>query len=554
MEWAAQEPWSTGKVGMYGKSYDGVTGLLGEILQPEGLAAVVAQEPVYDMYRYLYSEGMRFLNSAATPALYDAIEMTPGSVQDDPEYLIEGSNTSGKPGCEARNWAEQQDSDHGSAYWRERDLIARASEGRTPLFLTQGFLENNTKPDGTWDFFNAVQAPKRAWFGMWDHVRGTDVDETGRLKMGRKGFNGEVMRFYDRWLRGIEPEVEDPALVIQTNDGTWRAEEQWPPADAKPVTVPLTPGEYVDDVDNKGTGDGIAVSSSTGVGVWTISPPLPHEAHLAGVPRLTLDVETEVPNANLAAAVYDIDPDGQATLVHRQGRLLPESGSYTLDLYGNDWRVLPGHRLGALVSTAHAEWWLLAAPTFSTVSVKSGSLELPFLTYTRPDEIHGKRAIRLDAYLANAPFEVPAETIEGATVASFPLPPAMVDRPADEPPPPGAPVDSTPPAATPPTGTTTTPTRPVKRRKLRISARLVKRDRGRRLVVRGSAPKGTRLKVRLLRGGKTVARKRTKAGPRGRFVARFRVRRAGRYRVIVTTQRAGRTVRVRTKVVRLRLR
>ena len=29
VEWAASQPWSTGKVGMYGKSYDGVTGLLG---------------------------------------------------------------------------------------------------------------------------------------------------------------------------------------------------------------------------------------------------------------------------------------------------------------------------------------------------------------------------------------------------------------------------------------------------------------------------------------------------------------------------------------------
>ena len=88
VEWAASQPWSTGKVGMYGKSYDGVTGLLGEILQPKGLAAVVAQEPVYDMYRYLFSDGMRYLNSLATPALYDAIAATPGSVADEPDYFI----------------------------------------------------------------------------------------------------------------------------------------------------------------------------------------------------------------------------------------------------------------------------------------------------------------------------------------------------------------------------------------------------------------------------------------------------------------------------------
>ena len=33
----------------------------------------MAQEPVYDLYRYLYGDGIRRLNSAATPALYNLI-------------------------------------------------------------------------------------------------------------------------------------------------------------------------------------------------------------------------------------------------------------------------------------------------------------------------------------------------------------------------------------------------------------------------------------------------------------------------------------------------
>src|SRR3954454_14976991 len=67
VRWAAAQPWSTGAVGMYGKSYDAVTGLIGVDHQPPGLKAVVAQEPVYDLYRYLYGDGMRRENSAATP-------------------------------------------------------------------------------------------------------------------------------------------------------------------------------------------------------------------------------------------------------------------------------------------------------------------------------------------------------------------------------------------------------------------------------------------------------------------------------------------------------
>ncbi len=66
VKWAASQPWSTGKVGMYGKSYDGVTGLIGANHRVPGLEAVVSQEPVYDLYRYLYGDGIRRLNSVLT--------------------------------------------------------------------------------------------------------------------------------------------------------------------------------------------------------------------------------------------------------------------------------------------------------------------------------------------------------------------------------------------------------------------------------------------------------------------------------------------------------
>jgi putative CocE/NonD family hydrolase len=68
VKWAASQPWSTGSVAMYGKSYDGVTGLIGVNKRPEGLKAVVSQEPVYDLYRYLYGNGIRRVNALLTPA------------------------------------------------------------------------------------------------------------------------------------------------------------------------------------------------------------------------------------------------------------------------------------------------------------------------------------------------------------------------------------------------------------------------------------------------------------------------------------------------------
>ena len=78
VEWAASQRWSTGKVGMLGKSYDAWTGLMGVAQRPPGLEAVVAMEPVYAGYNYLYNRGVRFTNSVLTPALFQAIDATPG--------------------------------------------------------------------------------------------------------------------------------------------------------------------------------------------------------------------------------------------------------------------------------------------------------------------------------------------------------------------------------------------------------------------------------------------------------------------------------------------
>src|SRR3954454_18006391 len=246
VEWAAGQPWSTGKVGMYGKSYDGVTGLIGIAKQPRGLAAVVSQEPVYDLYRYLYMNRTRYLNSLATPALYDGIAATPGETGADAGYLADSLNDTERPGCPALNWGDQQNSDHSSAYWRARDLITATHGKTTPLFLTQGFIETNTKPDGAYELFNGMAGPKRAWFGMWDHVRGNDTDESGRLAMGRAGWFDEVMRFFDRYVKGDAVADTDPPLAVESSDGTWRADSQWPPADSTAVTRELNTGTYSD--------------------------------------------------------------------------------------------------------------------------------------------------------------------------------------------------------------------------------------------------------------------------------------------------------------------
>src|SRR3954463_3603218 len=242
---------------------------------------------------------------------------------------------------------------------------------------------------------------------MWDHVRGNDTDSSGRLLEGRKSWFDEVMRFFDRHVKGATV-ADDPANAVQTSDGTWRSEAAWPPADSNAVDTALNGGEYSDDGQNNGTGSG------AGTGIWTVSPILKSDAHFAGVPKVTVDVASAPENANLVVDVYDIDSGRNATLVSRGAYLLAGNQLANFDLYGDDWKIPAGHRVGVLITSSNAEWWT-HVPTLGTVTVRDARIELPYLRCTRTSDLEGDPSVKLESYKAEAPFQVPADTLDAAT-------------------------------------------------------------------------------------------------------------------------------------------
>ncbi|MDX6640645.1 MAG: uncharacterized protein QOF12_1656 [Solirubrobacteraceae bacterium] len=558
VHWAATQPWSTGKVGTYGKSYDAMTGLIANALHPDGLGAVVAQEPVYDDYRYLYGDGIRRENSAATPALYDAIAATPGPLADDPAYNTGGATT---PDCLGQNFIDQAaNDDHTTDFWTQRNLITKVKGSEVPLFITQGLTENNTAPDGTAQFLQAHAGYERAWMGPWEHVRGNETcasgdsstgctaSNVGRLKEGRHGWFDEVMRFYGQFLKGETPAVQDPPIAVQTNDGKWRAEQSWPPADATGYTTTLNTGSYADQGQSSATGD--TDSTTAPSGVWTISPVLDHEVHLAGSGTASIDVTTSAPRANLVVDVYDLDKNGTGPLVSRQGHLIYGTGEQKipLELWSADWKFAPGHRIGVRVTDTNLDWWLLTVPTMQTVTVNSSTISLPFLTYQRNDTIEGDPGVQLASYLADT--ENADAAVGTSEDRSFNVPPPLAAPPAGAPGSPQAaqavqnPNGTFTPATT--SGSSTTSKAAAKRLVVQI-ARL-----GRALVATGRAPARSLVVVRLVRNGRVVATRRVRAGATGTYRVRFTGLRSGRYAFRVSGTSAGRAVGATSRSVRLR--
>ncbi|MFL5844819.1 MAG: CocE/NonD family hydrolase [Solirubrobacteraceae bacterium] len=553
VEWAAKQPWSTGLVGTYGKSYDALTGLIAATLHPNGLGAVVSQEPVYDDYRYLYGDGMRRENSLATPALYDAIASTPGPLADDPAYNQASLNT---PDCTGQNYlAQAGDDNHASDFWKQRNFIEKIKGSAVPIFFTQGLTENNTAPDGLAEFLGNHAGFQRAWFGPWEHVRGNETCAdgdgstgcsdfpVGRLKMGRRGWFDEVLRFYDLFLKNQEPSVQDPPIAVQTNDGKWRGEASWPPADAAAFTTKLRAGTYTDLAQSSGYGDNGAPGAQPGA--WTISKVLPYEVDLAGAPVATVDVTTVAPNANLVVDVYDLNSKGVGPLVSRQGFLVRSPGAkqkITLRMMSADWRFVAGHRIGVRVTDNNQEWWIAAQPSGQTVVVNGGTIALPFLKFARPTTIEGDSGVQLKSYLAET--EDAGDQLATSVSSAFVVPPALAQpSPGD----PGTPeaiaaaqrhakvlagssvtsgasyTASGAPATAGSSGTS-------KLKRITVGIGRVKHARH-AFRASGKAPAGARVLVRLIRNLKPVAKHWVRANAKGRFTTVFKNVAKGRYHV-----------------------
>lgn len=423
IEWAADQPWSTGRVGLWGKSYDGAQQVLALAADPEGLAATVIQAPGLSAYTALWHNGVHYATGRyATTSAYTADDVAPPQNLDtigSPEYaraaLSPATSLQGNPTCRTDAIAGMNAiRDRDDAFWEGREAYRGATGSDVPTFWVHGFWDANTKPEHL-PIWESLTGPRRAWFGQWAHIRGHEAG-VGR----RQHFLDEAFRFLDEHVRGIDPGVGDPTVAVESgNDGRWRDEAQWPPADARPWSMPVRPGSYTDARGNNGTG------SSAGRGHWTVTAALPHAAHLAGEPVLSVTTDSMVPYTHLVAHLYDVDPTGRATLVTRGAMATATTGveEVELRLYPQDWVFEEEHRIAVHLAGSDDAWYTPGV-SGTEVEVVGGSLELPLLRYMRDASIDGGPSNGVPGS-----FAVPAATLAAAEVEA--------DPPPEQDPPPG---------------------------------------------------------------------------------------------------------------------
>jgi hypothetical protein len=411
--WAGTQDWSNGQVGTWGKSYDAWTQVMGLAENPPHLEAAIIQAPIIDGYGIAYVNGVHHdVGWYATTDLYALYDYNPNSINEDPNghvYATSGmagynpnNNGVDTPACWAQQNAEVLNPDRDWYYWQERELSPRASRNDdVAVFFTHGFTDVNTKPDQVFPVYDGLTEHNgdktRAWFGQWNHVRGSDArngdDDTtphDDWVVGRAGWNEEALDWLNHYLRGEDfaYEVNAQNLVeAQDQFGQWRTEAQYPSTDVVYREFPIAAGSYTDEADTDG--------------YWTVTQPLAagEEFRITGESIFEFDVDISVPGAQFVGVLYDV-MDGQAEEISRSMFRIEESGTITFNSHPGDWIMEEGHQLGFEIKSTHPESF--PYPTGQTVTVNGGTVKMPVPQYERELNLGGvetsARSLMRDSY------------------------------------------------------------------------------------------------------------------------------------------------------------
>jgi putative CocE/NonD family hydrolase len=371
VEWAAAQPWSDGAIGIWGISYGGMMAFNTAAERPPHLKAIAPIYGMWDLYRDAIGLGgcQIMLGMHQRECIMLAQELAPPTYRDAEgrwrEVWRARLERLEAEGPYSLRWYDHPDYDD---YWRERVIPLEQIE--VPSFLIAGWRD--LFPEAMTEAYRRITAPKQLLFGPWLHVQ---PDVAAREPVD---WLGELLRFWDRWLRGVEaPDDEPPVrLFVQGPAGGWRLEDDWPPARAvEHVLYPDGDG-LLSPERPPGGGDTYRATPVVGVhgGQWDAmatgmgypldqgpddllsltftTEPLEEELELGGSPEVVLHVQRlDGDDAfTLVAKLVDVAPDGRSELIASGWLRVPGSGEARIRLWATSYALARGNKLRLSIS------------------------------------------------------------------------------------------------------------------------------------------------------------------------------------------------------------
>ena len=285
--------WSTGKVGMIGKSWDGSVANGVAATGVRGLETIVPISAISSWYDYMrYNGSLRssgypnYLQSVVSDRLTECAEVTSSLATDSAD-----------------------DTGDYNAFWRARDYRPAAGRVRASVFVVHGLNDLNVATPqfaAWWQELAEQGVPRKIWLHRTGHVDPFDVR--------RAEWVDTLHQWFDYWLQGLHNGVmAQPRATIETAPGVFTAARDWPLPGTRKVSVPL--GSAVASyTDASLTEDAAVASPSEEVAgrLAVLYGPLRAPLHISGSPSVRLRIRVDRPTTQLTARLVDY---GTATRV-----------------------------------------------------------------------------------------------------------------------------------------------------------------------------------------------------------------------------------------------
>ncbi|CAB4560329.1 MAG: CocE/NonD family hydrolase [Actinobacteria bacterium] len=426
--WITSQPWSTGRVGMFGTSYSGFNSLHMAADGVPGLDAVVAMYATDDRYTddVHYCGGvLRALDLIDYPLYMVAMNALPPvpsvwgdgweaewhrRITDSPPWML--------------GWLQHPEAD---ATWR-RGSIRLGPDGEgyerisCPTMLIAGWADGYR--NNTFRTVAELGVPWRLLAGPWVHKDPSTARPGPNVDSDR-----EIMAFFDEHLRGGPPSSAHPAQVfvrrptppepdLAHHAGTWHEFDRWPDPSSETLVLTVDGPPGVDELDVRGDTGMYAWNSCAGGLPWgqpldqrldnarSITHDWPRDpadgnAAIVGHARVSLRVRSSATVGHVSVKLCDVAPDGTSTLITRGMLDLGHRGCWPADAFGRPdgepeplvpgrwydvdieleattWTLVPGHRLRlAIAGTDWPNCWPPAHPFVLGVARESVRLQLP---------------------------------------------------------------------------------------------------------------------------------------------------------------------------------
>ncbi len=328
----AEQDWSSGDVGLIGKSYDGSTPWEAAAQGNEHLKTIVPMAGIPSFHELHFMNGTAETRASFLNTLYWSFGVTQGGGPilgggaEEPrpvwaeracpavaEHLANGATGTATGGADP------------TGYWETRSFKPEVLENYDgSVFIVHGLQDWNVHPDVVTHIWSDLDVKKKLWFGQWSHIYPDRPDQVEDCEACpypdgvRWDFAEVLKRWFDSELKGMDVET-GPTVWSMDNRGGWHPSEDWPPESAETHRFFLGDGTLSMNETEAGsatlfTPAGVSAVDETSNVTWT-SEPFEMSKRIVGEPRLHFSATPTTSDGNLRADLYDVGPDGERELV-----------------------------------------------------------------------------------------------------------------------------------------------------------------------------------------------------------------------------------------------